>query len=121
MVISLSCGCNRFIRLSRLKTSSTSATNRGGYRQQRRKVLSSSVDSSRRHFFSSTQTILNQPDPICELASSNLRYGASSTSEIGYDLAYMKANRILLFVDPHIRNMDPFTTVMMRFASNQTM
>jgi len=97
--------------LSRL-TSSASTTTRGGYRQQRRIVLSSSVDSSRRHFFSSTQTILNQPDPICELASSNIRYGISSTSEIGYDLAYMNANRILLFVDPHIRNMDPFTTVM---------
>lgn len=67
---------------------------------------------SRRHFFSSTQIILNQPDSICELASSNIRYGATSTSEIGYDLAYMRANRILLFVDPHIRNMDPFTTVM---------
>lgn len=96
MVLSLSCGCNRFIRLSRL-TSSASTTIRRGYQQ--------------RHFFSS-QTILSQPDPICELASSNIRYGPSSTSEIGYDLAYMKANRILLFVDPHIRNMDPFAIVM---------
>ena len=69
------------------------------------------LPSSRRNFFSSTQTILSQPDPICELAS-NIRYGPSSTSEIGYDLAYMKANRILLFVDPHIRNMDPFAIVM---------
>ena len=107
-----SCGCNRFIRLSRL-TLSASTTRGNGYLQQRRRRLPVPAAIARhRHFFSSTQTSLNQPDPICELASSNIRYGISSTSEIGYDLAYMKANRILLFVDPHIRNMDPFTTVM---------
>ena len=110
MVLSLSCGCNRFIRLTRL--TSSASTNRGGYQHQiRRRLPVPAAIARHRHFFSSTQTILNQPDPICELASSNLRYGASSTSEIGYDLAYMKANRILLFVDPHIRKMDPFTTV----------
>jgi len=50
-------------------------------------------------------------DPICELASSTLRYGPSSTSEVGHDLAYMNAKRILLFVDPHVATMDPFDTV----------
>jgi len=50
-------------------------------------------------------------DPICELASSTLRYGASSTSEVGHDLAYMNAKRILLFVDPHLASLNPFDTV----------
>lgn len=51
-------------------------------------------------------------DPICELASSTLRYGPSSTSEVGYDLAYMKAKRILLFVDPYMRTLEPFDTLL---------
>lgn len=50
-------------------------------------------------------------DPICELASSTLRYGPSSTSEVGHNLAYMNAKRILLFVDPHVASLDPFETV----------
>ncbi|KAL7530463.1 hypothetical protein ACHAXR_005215, partial [Thalassiosira sp. AJA248-18] len=54
----------------------------------------------------------SNPDPICELASSTLRYGPSSTSELGHDLAYMNAKRILLFVDPHIRTLAPFANVM---------
>ena len=112
MMVSLSsCGCNRFIRLTRL-TSSASTTRGNGYLQQRRRLPVPAAIARHRHFFSSTQTSLNQPDPICELASSNIRYGPSSTFEVGYDLAYMKANRILLFFDPHIRSMDPFTTVM---------
>jgi hypothetical protein len=50
-------------------------------------------------------------DSICELASSTLRYGPSSTSEVGHDLAYMNAKRFLLFVDPHVASLDPFETV----------
>jgi len=51
-------------------------------------------------------------DPICELASSALRYGPSSTSELGHDLARMNARRVLLFVDPHVRTLAPYVTVM---------
>lgn len=56
-------------------------------------------------------TVENNADPICELASSTLRYGPTSTSEVGQDLAYMNAKRILLFVDPYIAAMDPFHNV----------
>jgi hydroxyacid-oxoacid transhydrogenase len=56
-------------------------------------------------------TLENNADPICELASSTLRYGPTSTSEVGQDLAYMNAKRILLFVDPYIATMDPFHNV----------
>ena len=51
-------------------------------------------------------------DPICELASSTLRYGPSSTSEIGHDLAYINAKRIILFVDPNIRTLESYDNVM---------
>jgi len=50
-------------------------------------------------------------DPICELASSTLRYGPSSTSEVGHDLAYMNAKRILLFLDPYVASLHPFDNV----------
>lgn len=45
------------------------------------------------------------PDPICELASSTLRFGPSSTSEVGQDLAHIQANKILLFLDPNIQTL----------------
>lgn len=51
-------------------------------------------------------------DPICELASSTLRYGPSSTSEIGHDLAHINAHRIILFVDPYIRTLKSYDTLM---------
>lgn len=51
-------------------------------------------------------------DPICELSSSTLRYGPNATSEVGYDLALMNATRILVFVDPYVRTLDPYDTVM---------
>ena len=67
----------------------------------------------KRGFFSTTRTDNNNvPDPICELASSTLRFGPSATSELGHDLAYINAKRILLFVDPHIRTLEPFANVM---------
>lgn len=62
-----------------------------------------------RGFASSTS---DDHDPICELASSTIRYGPSSTHEVGYDLAFMKARRVLLFVDPHVRTLEPFINVM---------
>jgi len=64
------------------------------------------TNNARRGFSTSSN------DPICELASSTLRFGPSATSEVGHDLAYMNAKRILLFVDPHIRSLEPFQNVM---------
>lgn len=67
--------------------------------------------NSRRCFVSRTRSC-HEADPICELASSTLRFGPSSTSELGHDLAYMKAKRVLLFVDPHVRKLPPFENVL---------
>mmetsp|Transcript_16448 Transcript_16448/g.26872 ORF Transcript_16448/g.26872 Transcript_16448/m.26872 type:complete len:414 (+) Transcript_16448:67-1308(+) len=44
----------------------------------------STNDAIRRGFFSTTATNKNQPNPICEIASSTLRYGPSFTSELGH-------------------------------------
>lgn len=73
----------------------------------RRLSLPSKRAAGRCYYFSSLGN-----DPICELASSTLRYGPSSTAEVGHDLAYMNAKRILLFVDPHIAKLDPFGTIL---------
>ena len=54
--------------------------------------------SSSRRFFGS----VSEKDQICELASSNIRFGAGSTSEIGDDLAEMRARNVIVFVDPNI-------------------
>lgn len=74
------------------------------------------VTAARRGLFSTTSAAAtadnSPPDPICELASSALRYGPSSTSELGHDLAQLNARRILLFVDPNVRKLDPYANVM---------
>lgn len=54
--------------------------------------------SSPRRFFSS----VSEKDQVCELASSNIRFGAGSTSEIGDDLTEMRARNVIVFVDPNI-------------------
>ena len=46
----------------------------------------------------STLSTTQSSDPICELASSTIRYGPTSTSEIGHDIANLKARRVILFV-----------------------
>ncbi|KAL3784409.1 hypothetical protein HJC23_001293 [Cyclotella cryptica] len=67
--------------------------------------------------FSLTSSLSSVPnDPICELATSSLRYGPSSTSEIGHDLEYINAKRIILFVDPHIQTLRPYNDVMTSIA-----
>ncbi|KAL7554807.1 hypothetical protein ACHAWF_018347 [Thalassiosira exigua] len=68
--------------------------------------------SQESRMFSSTPSARNVPDPICELASSALRYGPSATSELGHDLFHLNAKRTLLFVDPHVRKLPPFQVVM---------
>lgn len=135
------CGC-RFVRLSRLTTAPRtrrSAASSIAQGQDSRLVQLDNVKLKpepssyhpcshpaqiRRNFntraFSSTPKTPSSTvgsssvpnDPICELASSTLRYGPSSTSEVGYDLAYINAKRILLFVDPTIRTLAPYTTLM---------
>ena len=109
-------GCGRFSRLSRL----TSFTNQSLVNQNSKPILllGATNNITQRNFSTTpaltTANINNiiQPDSICELASSTIRYGPSSTCEIGHDLVYMNAKRILLFVDPNIRKMDAFNTVM---------
>ena len=56
------------------------------------------VFSSSKRFFGS----LSEKDQICELAASNIRFGAGSTSEIGDDLTEMQARKVIVFVDPNI-------------------
>ena len=77
-------------------------------------VMSRTYDlPSHKHIWTTRSISSSVPnDPICELASSTLRYGPSSTSEIGQDLAHMNANRIILFVDPYIRTLSSYDTVM---------
>jgi hydroxyacid-oxoacid transhydrogenase len=47
-------------------------------------------------------------DQVCELAASNLRYGAGATSEVGHDLRYWGAKRVVIFTDATIRGLDAF-------------
>ena len=109
-------GCRRFSRLSRL----TSFTNQSLVNQNSKPILllGATNNITQRNFSTTpaltTANINNiiQPDSICELASSTIRYGPSSTCEIGHDLVYMNAKLILLFVDPNIRKMDAFNNVM---------
>ena len=47
-----------------------------------------------------------------ELATSNIRYGAGATREIGMDLEDMKARRVLVVTDLNLRNLPPVNTVL---------
>lgn len=88
--------------------------------------ISSNENTKRNHMHlgdlarrSSSSIAANVPnDPICELAASTIRYGPSSTSEVGHDLAHMNAKRIIMFVDPYIRTLDVFNTVMTSIDRN---
>jgi hydroxyacid-oxoacid transhydrogenase len=51
-------------------------------------------------------------DTVCELASSNLRYGAGATSEVGADLAQQyRAQRVALFTDANVRTLPCMSVV----------
>lgn len=50
-------------------------------------------------------------DKICELASSNLRFGPGATAEVGQDLAFMGARKVLVVTDPTIMELPPFQVV----------
>jgi len=64
------------------------------------------IIAQRGTFFSSTKRCFasasSEKDQICELAASNIRFGAGSTSEIGADLREMRARNVIVFVDPNI-------------------
>jgi hydroxyacid-oxoacid transhydrogenase len=44
----------------------------------------------------------SENDTICELAASSLRFGPGATAEVGQDLAFLKAKRIMVVTDPNI-------------------
>ncbi len=47
-------------------------------------------------------------DKICELASSNLRFGPGATAEVGQDLAFMGAKKVLIVTDKTVMTLPPF-------------
>jgi hydroxyacid-oxoacid transhydrogenase len=55
-----------------------------------------------RRLASSGSFSATENDSICELAASNLRFGPGATSEVGQDLAFLKAKRIMVVTDPNI-------------------
>ena len=46
-----------------------------------------------------------EKDSICELSSSSIRYGPGSTSEVGQDLSFLKAKKVILFTDKTIQRL----------------
>ncbi len=53
-----------------------------------------------------------------ELATSNLRYGAGATREIGMDLADRKIGSVLLLTDPNLVDLSPVTTARQSLEDN---
>jgi len=47
-----------------------------------------------------------------EVAISNIRFGPGVTSEVGMDLAEMKARRVMVLTDPHLRSLPPVGRVL---------
>jgi hydroxyacid-oxoacid transhydrogenase len=50
-------------------------------------------------------------DPIFEMATSNLRFGAGATAEVGMDVADLGARRVLVLTDPRMARLAPVRTV----------
>ncbi|MGD9645950.1 MAG: hydroxyacid-oxoacid transhydrogenase [Pirellulales bacterium] len=53
---------------------------------------------------------MNDRDTAFELSTSNLRFGAGITREVGMDLADHGARRVLLVTDPHLAQLPPVAT-----------
>lgn len=51
-------------------------------------------------------------DTAFQVAMSNLRFGAGTTREVGMDLEDLGARRVLLVVDPHVRDLGPGQTAL---------
>jgi hydroxyacid-oxoacid transhydrogenase len=52
-------------------------------------------------------------DTVCELAASNLRFGAGATAEVGQDVKdFFRGHRVVLFTDPTIRELPCMNVVL---------
>ena len=54
---------------------------------------------------------MTQLDTAFQLSTSNLRFGAGTTREVGMDLEDMGLNRALLVIDPRLLDLPPGQTV----------
>ena len=63
-------------------------------------------------------TNLVKNDTICELASSNIRFGPGSTFEVGSDLVDLGASSILVFTDPNVSKLPCFSRLMDSLTKN---
>jgi hydroxyacid-oxoacid transhydrogenase len=57
-------------------------------------------------------------DKICELAASNLRFGPGATAEVGQDLAFRKAKKVIVVTDTNIAKLAPMQVVMQSLHEN---
>ncbi|KAF0699550.1 Aste57867_9887 [Aphanomyces stellatus] len=57
-------------------------------------------------------------DIACELAASSIRFGAGVTAEVGMDLKEMKAKNVVVFTDPHLKDLHMVHTVLDSLAQN---
>lgn len=73
-----------------------------------RRYLSSLVGGRTRSFSGVNG---QQFDQICELASSNLRFGNGSTGEVGQDLSFMRCKKVLVVTDERVQNLPPMEIV----------
>lgn len=54
-----------------------------------------------------------------ETAASAIRFGAGATREVGADLADLGARHVLVFTDPHLRNLPPVVTALESLDHNK--
>jgi hydroxyacid-oxoacid transhydrogenase len=54
-----------------------------------------------------------------EMATSAIRFGPGATREVGADVIDLGASRVLVFTDPTLRNLGPFTTVLESLEANR--
>ena len=77
------------------------------------KFQSTHLPRLRERFFSTTKRGWSsdeggiQFDQICELTSSNLRFGEGATAEVGQDLASMRAQKVLIVTDETVARLPP--------------
>lgn len=62
--------------------------------------------------FCSTTPRATKNDTICEMASSNIRFGPGATSEVGSDLRDMGAESVIVFADPNVAKLPPMRRLM---------
>ncbi|RHY44816.1 hypothetical protein DYB30_004596 [Aphanomyces astaci] len=75
-------------------------------------LRSSTTVASQRRWLS------GRKDVACELAASSIRFGAGVTAEIGMDLKELKARNVVVFTDPHLRDLPVVHTVLDSLADN---